>query len=1104
MTATLAEALLVAVVVLPAAAGAGLALAGRAADRWAPAAAVALSAAVAVGSVLLVAEAPVASTPFLAGSDLVLDAGGLAGLLLPVLGLVATLVLLVASAYPETAQARFAGLMLLFVAAAEVTVLAGTLPALLLGWEVMGAASYALIGYTWRDQHRVSSGTVAFLTTRTADLGLYVAAGAALAGGSGLTLDGLAEASPGWRHVVAAGILVAALGKAAQLPFSFWLSRAMDGPSPVSALLHSAAMVALGGYLLLRTAPLLTATGWADDAAAWAGVVTAVVLGAVAVVQRDLKQLLAASTAAQLGFVVLAAGVGATAAGTAHLVAHAAVKALLFLAAGVWLEALGTKQLEGLRGAARRWPAVGACAVAGLLSLSGVPPLALWATKDAVLAGALEHSLALYVAGLVASALAAGYAGRAVVVLLSDRAPREELWDDESTGTRQVPPRAVLALVPLAVVAVVLGVLALEPVLARVPGRSTVPATTAELVLSGVLALLVLAGARGGPAPTGRSGGGTPPGGAPARRMAGSGTTGAGHRHPAVPAARGRAGRLRRPGPRPRGHCGGAVGAAARRGGSEGRRPRGRRGGARPGARRTSPRRARQAPVALGSAAPLLPAGRRRPGRRAGRRPGRRRRVEREVTVLSVLVFLPLLAGALLLAPGVPDRVARWAFLGVALVEVVLVGWAWARYEDPGPQGLALEEQVQWIPGVRASYHVGVDGLSLPLVALTVVVFAACAAYALREQQRPRLQAALYLMLEGTCLGLFVAADLILFFVFFDLSIVAMYLSILGWGHGDRARSALRFFLYTFLGSLALLVGFVGLYVASDPHTFDMVELSRRPPLQDSGGVGVLVLGAVLLGLAVKTPTFPFHTWLPPAHTDAPAIGSAVLAGVLLKMGTYGFVRIAMPMLPDAWRGWAPVLLVVGIVSVLWGALVALAQTDLKRMIAYTSVNHMGYVVLAVAAAGFVGDGSAGETEARGVAVTGAVTQMVSHGLLTAALFLLAGVMYERRGSYDLASYGGLAGPAPRYAAFLAVAAFGSLGIPGLSGFVAEFQIFAGSIATVPISAVATVGILLTSALFLRALQQLLTGPTTGLSVDFPDLAPGSGCRSVGCWSCRC
>ncbi len=461
--------------------------------------------------------------------------------------------------------------------------------------------------------------------------------------------------------------------------------------------------------------------------------------------------------------------------------------------------------------------------------------------------------------------------------------------------------------------------------------------------------------------------------------------------------------------------------------------------------------------------------------------------------VLSLIVFLPLAAALLLVAvPRLPDAVARWAWVGVTLVDLTLVGAVWTAYEAPPAGVLAFEERARWIPGVGSSYHVGVDGLSLPLVALTAVLFAACAIYALRERDRPRVQAALFLFLQSMCLGLFVAADLIVFFVFFDLSIVGMYFAIAGWGHGDAARSALKFFLYTFLGSLSLLLGFIGLYVAADPHTFDMAELAAAMPLADSPLAGGLVLAAVLVGLAVKTPTVPFHTWLPPAHTDAPAIGSAVLAGVLLKMGTYGFVRIAMPMLPGAWRAWAWVIIVVGVVSVLYGALVALAQTDVKRMIAYTSVNHMGYVVLAVGAAGVI---AGSDEQARSVAVTGAVTQMVSHGLITGALFLLAGVLQDRAGSYDMGAYGGLAAPAPRFATLFAVGAFASLGLPGFSGFIAEFQVFAGSIAAAPLTALALPGILVTAALFLRALQRLFAGETRGRSVRFADL------RAAELWS---
>ncbi|MFI6924338.1 NuoM family protein [Nonomuraea spiralis] len=441
--------------------------------------------------------------------------------------------------------------------------------------------------------------------------------------------------------------------------------------------------------------------------------------------------------------------------------------------------------------------------------------------------------------------------------------------------------------------------------------------------------------------------------------------------------------------------------------------------------------------------------------------------------VLSTAVFLPLLAAALLAVPRLP---ARWIWTAASAADLALVVIMWVRYDG----GIGHEERLRWIPSLGAGYHVGVDGLSLPLIALTAVLFLACAVYSLNQPERPRTYAALFLFLQTVSTGLFAALDLLLFFVFFDLSIVGMYFVIVGWGHGDRARSALTFFLYTFLGSLALLLGFIGLYLGGYPRTFDIVELTARPPQ-----AGALVLLAVGVGLAVKTPTVPFHTWLPPAHTDAPAAGSAVLAGVLLKMGTYGFARIAMPLLPGPWRQYAWVIIVVGVAGVLYGALVALAQQNIKRLIAYTSVNHMGYIVLALGAAGL----AAGETGARRLAVTGAVTQMVSHGLVTGALFLLTGVLWDRARSYDLDRFGGIAATARTFTLMTAVAVFASLGLPGLSGFIAEFQIFAGVIGTgvpgaVVAGALSVAGILIIAALLLRMLQKAFLGPPGELRVS--------------------
>ncbi|GAA4573939.1 hypothetical protein GCM10023176_39950 [Micromonospora coerulea] len=501
----LAQASLWLLVILPAAVGGLLALTRRA-DRVVVPVSLGAAALTLALSAVAAFQRPSVAVPFMAGADFALTVDGLAALLVPVVAAVTLLVLVFAAGERYRAPARFHGLMLLFASSAALTATAATLPTLLFAWEIMGAASYALIGFWWRDDDRMSAGLTAFVTTRTADLGLYVAAAAALAGGGGLALADLPGGSMGWRHVVAAGILVAALGKAAQLPFSFWLSRAMAGPSPVSALLHSAAMVAMGGYLLLRVEPLLVSTGWAGTVTTWLGAATALLLGAVAVAQRDLKQLLAASTAAQLGFVVMAAGAGTVAGGAAHLVAHAATKALLFLAAGAWLTTLGTQRLTGLSGVARRWPLVGWSATVGALALAGIAPLSLWATKDAVLAAALAQSPWLYAVGLVASALSAAYAGKILIVMWrrvpAQRRAGAEAHDEEEQGTGAVNLFQQLPVVVLAVAAAVLGVLALPPVqglVGRAVATGEAPrATPLELGVSAAIALvIVLVVARG-------------------------------------------------------------------------------------------------------------------------------------------------------------------------------------------------------------------------------------------------------------------------------------------------------------------------------------------------------------------------------------------------------------------------------------------------------------------------------------------------------------------------------------------------------------------------------------------------------------------------------
>jgi NADH:ubiquinone oxidoreductase subunit 5 (subunit L)/multisubunit Na+/H+ antiporter MnhA subunit len=498
------NALLWLLVSLPLGAGALFAVAGRRADRFAPVAGVAVAALVLADAALVAAGRPSVSAPFLDGIPAGLAVDGLSAILVLTVAAVTLAVLVFSTGEPAGVRSgRFFGLMLLFEGAMLLTVTATGLALLLMGWEAMGAASYSLIGFWWREPRRVQAANTAFLVTRAADLGLYLAAGAVLAGGVGtLALARLSQASSPWLSVVTVGVILAALGKSAQLPFSFWLSRAMEGPSPVSALLHSATMVAAGGYLLLRLQPLLHASGFGETTVAWAGVLTALLLGLVAVAQRDLKQLLAASTCSQIGFVVLAAGSAGIAGGVDQLVAHAAAKSLLFLCAGAWLTALGTRDLQALRGAARRYRSVGVLFAVGALALAGIPPLSLWVSKDGVLAAALHRSPALYAVGLAAAAVSALYSLRALSLVFA-RSPldAEAGYDSEQPGTRRVSAASLPPLVVLAAGAALLGLLALPPItdaIERTLGASGEPRPAWwELVLSGGIAVIAGAAAWG-------------------------------------------------------------------------------------------------------------------------------------------------------------------------------------------------------------------------------------------------------------------------------------------------------------------------------------------------------------------------------------------------------------------------------------------------------------------------------------------------------------------------------------------------------------------------------------------------------------------------------
>jgi NADH-quinone oxidoreductase subunit M len=460
--------------------------------------------------------------------------------------------------------------------------------------------------------------------------------------------------------------------------------------------------------------------------------------------------------------------------------------------------------------------------------------------------------------------------------------------------------------------------------------------------------------------------------------------------------------------------------------------------------------------------------------------------------VLTAAIFVPLAASIVLaFAKLDTDRprtllMLRSGATVAAAVPLLLLAIAWSRFEGTG--GFELVEQVPWIPTLGIGYTVGVDGVSLPLAAMSALLFTVAIVYPVDLRGRARAYFALFLFLEAASLGVFLALDLFLFFVFWDLSLVGMYFLIGVWGHGDAQRSALKFFIYTLAGSLALLLGIIGLFLATEPRTFDMATIIEQQPLAGGGLYATLVFVGLAIGFAVKTPLVPVHTWLPPAHVDAPGPASAVLAGVLLKMGTYGFLRIPMAMQPDTFARFAFPLGVLAVIAILYGALVALAQTDVKRLIAYTSINHMGYVILGLAAAGAA---VGGQEAAQAVALTGATVEMVAHGFITGALFLISGSILSRGQTYEMDAYGGLASRAPVLTVFTAIAAFASLGLPGLAGFVAEFQIFTGTLAVFPwLAGLGLVGIVLTAALFLRMLQKLFLGPLPERWESWHDLGP--------------
>ncbi len=439
--------------------------------------------------------------------------------------------------------------------------------------------------------------------------------------------------------------------------------------------------------------------------------------------------------------------------------------------------------------------------------------------------------------------------------------------------------------------------------------------------------------------------------------------------------------------------------------------------------------------------------------------------------VLSSLIFIPLAgAVAVLLLPKNNFNLIRWTSAIFSFVPMIISFFLTYDYYfaySASANMAYVEGPLTWIPTLNIQYYLGVDGISVPMLFLTGLLSFISIIASFNITIRLKEYFAFFLLLEASMIGVFCALDLFLFYVFWEIMLVPMYFLIGVWGGPRKEYAAIKFFLYTLFGSIFMLVAILILYFTSDPHTLNILELIQNAPTGVTHTMQMVCFVFFFIAFAIKVPVWPFHTWLPDAHVEAPTAVSVILAGVLLKMGTYGMLRVSWPMFPEAIRYFSIPIAILGLIAIIYGALVSMAQKDLKKLVAYSSVSHMGYCMLALGAYSSV------------TAMTGCMFQMVSHGLITGALFLMVGVLYDRAHTREIAAFGGLGVKVPVYTGLMVLFSMAALGLPSMSGFVSEFMIFIGSFGQPGfkiITALAVLGVVLTAGYMLRMVQRIFLG----------------------------